>query len=80
MILLVCVLSIESVRDHIFSVELVEHPVCVVLHSRSKDNHFVNLIHLAKEFLRTRSNQEVASDLRVIQIVVTFPLHFDKVD
>lgn len=64
------VLSVQSVRYQIFRVELVEHPVCIVLHGGREYDNLVGLAHLAEELMSTRSDQEVtAHDLRLIVFV-----------
>lgn len=54
------VLPVKSVGDTLLFVDLVEHPVCVVLHGCSEDNHLVDLAHLFEEFIASRSDAEGA--------------------
>lgn len=51
-------LSVKSVGDALLLVDLVEHPVCVVLHGCGEDDHLVDLAHLFEEFVASRSDSE----------------------
>jgi hypothetical protein len=53
-------LSVKTVRDTFLLVNLVEHPVSVVLHGCSEDNNFVELTHLLQELVASRSDSEGA--------------------
>jgi hypothetical protein len=54
------VLSIQSVRDVVMLIDLVDNPIGVVLGGRSKYHNFVVLRHLPQELLCPRSHQELA--------------------
>lgn len=53
-------LSVKTVRNAFLFVDLVKHPVSVVLHGSSKNDDFVDLTHLFQEFIAARSNAEGA--------------------
>ena len=82
MILLHCVLSVQPERDQVLNIQLVQHPVGIVLHRRSKDDDFVGLTHLSQELMGARPDQKVPSDeLRLITIVIfSPPLHLDEMN
>lgn len=53
-------LSVQAIGDAFLLIDLVKHPVCVVLHRSCKDDNLVNLTHLLQEFVASRSNAERA--------------------
>ena len=52
-------LAVESMVDEvILSVQLIEDPISVLLHSSGKDYNFVNLAELLQELHTVRPNSE----------------------
>ena len=63
-------LSVESVRYQIARwVELVNHPVRIILHSGCEDYNLIELGHLTQELVAERPDQEVGSIFTVVHIV-----------
>jgi hypothetical protein len=62
-----CVLSVKSVRYPTFRVELVEHPVRIILHRCCKNNHFKVLAHKFQKLSCSWSDQEGASEFFIIR-------------
>jgi len=50
------VLAVETVGDVSVRVYLVNNPVCVVLHSGSKDDYFIEFLHFIQKFGDSGSN------------------------
>lgn len=61
-------LAIKSVRYMFLFVNLIQHPVGIVLHSSSEDHDLVYLTHFFQEFIAARSDKEIsfATDLKVM--------------
>lgn len=56
-----CMVSIESVRDEIWGIYLVQNPVCIRLCTCSKDNDFVHISHFAYKAERIWADCVVSS-------------------
>lgn len=75
MVFFASVLSVKPVADVAFGVELIEHPVCVVLHRSCENDNFVLPLHPLQERAATRPHEKVALiahlhivDQRLVQV------------
>ena len=62
-------LAVETVLDVALWVQLIQNPVCVVLHCRCEDYHLVYLSHLLNELLCARPDEEVTALTAHLEVV-----------
>ena len=64
------VLSVESMGDVVMFVDLIDHPVRIVLSGRSEYHNLVVLRHLPQEFIRPWPHQEFPLVLALLLVHV----------
>ena len=74
-------LAVEAVRDELTSrVKLIDHPVCILLHTSCENDYLVVLGHLTKELCAVRSDQEVRLASTVIALIDVMDQRLVKVE
>jgi len=63
------VLSVKSVRDPFTGVQLVQHPVCVVLLTSCENHNFVFFRHLSQKLAGSWPDQEISLIVRHLNVV-----------
>ena len=51
-------LSVKSILDTLWLINLIQYPIGIVLHGSSEDDNLIELSHLCEELIAARSDKE----------------------